>query len=129
MRNIGDDLILGMENALAHVRGEKPAAREKVVPVQIPDSIDVKAIRGALGMTQEGFALRYGFSITNIRNWEQGCRQPEGSARAYLTVISRMPKQVESALRPERPALPRRRKAHRASASQPNYPMAAASQD
>lgn len=120
MRNVGDDLIQGMENALAHVRGKKPAARETVVPVQIPDAIDVKAIRSTLGMTQERFALQYGFSITNIRNWEQGYRQPEGSARAYLTVISRMPKQVESALR----SAPRR-KAHRAAAPEAAYAMAA----
>jgi putative transcriptional regulator len=99
MSKIGDDLILGMENALAHVRGTKRAARETVVRVSIPNAIDVAAIRGQLGLTQESFALRFGFSIKNVRNWEQGCRQPEGSARAYLTVIARNPRAVETALK------------------------------
>ena len=101
MSTVGNDLILGMENALAHARGTKRAARERIVRVIIPDAIDVAAIRGRLGLTQESFALRYGFSIKNVRNWEQGCRQPEGSARAYLTVIDRDPKAVEAALQPQ----------------------------
>jgi putative transcriptional regulator len=98
MRNVGDDLIKGMENALADVRGTKRAARETTVAVAIPERIDVAAIRQKLRMTQAQFALRYGFSVKNIRNWEQGSRQPEGSARAYLTVIARIPRDVEKAL-------------------------------
>jgi len=99
MSKIGDELIFGMENALAHVRGTKRAARETIVPVTIPEVVDVAAIRRRLGFTQEVFAVRFGFSIKNIRNWEQGSRQPEGPARAYLTVIDRDPKAVEAALR------------------------------
>ena len=49
-------------------------------------------------MTQEEFAGRFGFSVNTLRHWEQGKRQPEGSARAYLTVISRAPKSVQKAL-------------------------------
>ena len=30
---VSNDLILGMENAVAYLRGQKPAARETVVPV------------------------------------------------------------------------------------------------
>jgi putative transcriptional regulator len=99
MSKIGDELVLGMENALAHVRGTKRAARETVVPVSIPEAVDVAGIRRRLGFTQEVFAVRFGFSIKNIRNWEQGSRQPEGPARAYLTVIDRAPQAVETALR------------------------------
>lgn len=32
-------------------------------------------------MSQESFANRYGFSVENVRNWEQGIRHLEGSAR------------------------------------------------
>jgi putative transcriptional regulator len=70
-----------------------------VVAVSVPKRVDVARIRRKLRMSQEAFALRYGFSVKNIRNWEQGTRQPEGSARAYLTVIDRAPKMVEKALR------------------------------
>jgi hypothetical protein len=36
MSDIGDDLIRSMENALAHARGKKRAARKTVVAVLIP---------------------------------------------------------------------------------------------
>jgi putative transcriptional regulator len=98
MSKIGDELILGMENAVAHARGLKRAVRETVVPVSIPESVDVASIRRKLGLTQERFALQFGFSVKNVRNWEQGIRQPEGSARAYLVVIDRKPDAVQEAL-------------------------------
>jgi putative transcriptional regulator len=98
MSKIGDELILGMENAVAHARGSKRAARETVVPVSIPNKVDVARIRKKLGLTQEAFALRFGFSVKNVRNWEQGVRQPEGAARAYLVVIDRKPEAVQEAL-------------------------------
>jgi putative transcriptional regulator len=99
MSNVGDELIQGMKNAVAHARGRKRAAREAVIAVSVPRRVDVARIRRRLRMSQEAFALRYGFSVKNIRNWEQGIRQPEGAARAYLTVIERAPKMVERALR------------------------------
>ena len=98
MSGIGDDLIRGMENALAHARGKKRAARKTMVAVSIPKRIDVARIRRKLRMSQDAFAKRYGFSVKNIRNWEQGIRRPEGPARAYLIVIERAPKAVEKAL-------------------------------
>ena len=98
MSKIGEDLILGMENAVAHARGQKRASRETVVPVAIPATVDVAGIRKKLGFSQETFAMRFGFSVKNIRNWEQGVRQPEGPARAYLLVIERKPEAVQEAL-------------------------------
>jgi putative transcriptional regulator len=50
-------------------------------------------------MTQEEFAGEFGFSVNTLRHWEQGKRQPEGPARAYLLVIDRAPKTVQKALR------------------------------
>ncbi len=41
----------------------------------------------------------FGFSIRTIEKWEQGIRQPTGAARAYLIVIDRNPKAVQSALK------------------------------
>lgn len=95
MSKIGDELILGMENAVAHAHGQKRAARETVVPVS---RVDVAGIRRKLGFSQKVFALRFGFSVKSIRNWEQGIRQPEGPARAYLLVIERNPDAVQEAL-------------------------------
>jgi putative transcriptional regulator len=67
--------------------------------VHVPDDIDVRAIRTKLGMTQDEFAGRFGFSVNTLRHWEQGKRQPEGPTRAYLLVIDRAPKAVQKALR------------------------------
>jgi putative transcriptional regulator len=85
----------GLEQALSYARGEGSVRRFRV---HVPDDIDVRAIRVRLKMTQEEFSARFGFSVNTLRHWEQGKRQPEGSARAYLTVISRDPKSVQKAL-------------------------------
>lgn len=99
MSKIGQELIEGMTNALAHVKGDAAKAkRVTTVMVKVPEQVDVAAIRRRLGMSQAVFAARFGFSVKNIRNWEQGQRQPDGPARAYLTVIAREPKAVQKAL-------------------------------
>ena len=67
--------------------------------VHIPSEIDVKRIRGKLGLTQQQFAARFGFNINTLRHWEQGRRVPDGPARAYLMVIDREPQAVQKALR------------------------------
>ena len=61
--------------------------------------VNAKAIRTKLGMTQQAFAARFGFSVNTLRHWEQGKREPEGPTRAYLLVIERAPRVVEKALK------------------------------
>ena len=95
-RSVGEGIIRGLKQALAFAEG---TATEGTYVVHIPPEIDVKAIRGRLGLTQKQFADRFGFNITTLRHWEQGRRVPEGPARAYLIVIDREPKAVEKALR------------------------------
>ena len=67
--------------------------------VVVPPLVDVKKLRGQIGLTQEQFAERYGFSKAAIRNWEQGQRVPEGPARTLLALIERNPKLIERELR------------------------------
>jgi DNA-binding transcriptional regulator YiaG len=38
----------------------------------------IRALRHALGMTQQAFASHLGVSITSVRDWEQGRRKPRG---------------------------------------------------
>lgn len=96
MGKAGDSIRRGLEEALAYARGEADESRYRV---HVPARIDVRAIRTRLGLTQEEFAGRFGFSINTLRHWEQGKRQPEGPARAYLLVIDRAPETVRKALR------------------------------
>jgi putative transcriptional regulator len=93
---VSDGIRRGLEEAVAYAKGK---ADESRYGVHIPEQIDVQAIRTKLGMTQEEFAGRFGFSIKTLRHWEQKQRVPEGPARAYLLVIARDPKAVRRALR------------------------------
>ena len=90
-----DSIQAGLEQAVAYVKGEA----RRGYRVHVPAHVDVKAIRTKLGMTQQAFAARFGFSINTLRHWEQGRREPEGPTRAYLLVIDRAPRVVEKALR------------------------------
>ena len=89
---IGADLIEGMKLVLAHQRGE--VELEQVWP----RPIDVKAIRKRVKMSQAQFSHAYGISKRALQEWEQGGRQPDSAARAYLTVIAREPAVVRRAL-------------------------------
>ena len=95
MSKVADSIRRGLEEAVAYARGEaKPGAYR----VHVPALIDVRAIRTKLGMTQEEFAGRFGFSVNTLRHWEQGKRQPEGPTRACPLFIARAPKAVQKAL-------------------------------
>jgi putative transcriptional regulator len=96
MSEVGEGILRGMEQALAFIEG---TADESQYVVHIPPEIDIKAIRGRLGMTQQEFADRFDFNINTLRHWEQGRRVPDGTARAYLRVIDREPEAVQKALR------------------------------
>jgi putative transcriptional regulator len=88
----GEDLIDGMRLVLAHQRG-------KVQLEQVwPRPVDVKAIRKRVKMSQAEFARVYGISKRALQEWEQGGRQPDSAARAYLTVIAKEPAVVRRAL-------------------------------
>ena len=60
--------------------------------------VDLKKLRRRLGLTQESFAARFGFSLGTLRNWERGRRRPDGPAQILLQVIDREPEAVERAL-------------------------------
>ena len=60
--------------------------------------VDVKAIRTALGLSQDAFAREFNLSVGAVRDWEQGRKQPELGARNYLRVIARHPDIVRSTL-------------------------------
>ena len=51
-----------------------------------------------LRKSQSEFALMIGVSVSTLQNWEQGRRQPDGPARALLTVAAKNPEVVAAAL-------------------------------
>jgi putative transcriptional regulator len=56
-----------------------------------------KIIRRALGLSQEEFAARFHIPIGTLRDWEQGRKEPDAAAKAYLVVIGRNPDVVAAA--------------------------------
>ena len=58
----------------------------------------VKVIRRALDLSQEEFAERFRIPLGTLRDWEQGRKDPDAAARAYLVVIGRNPVAVTEAL-------------------------------
>ena len=90
--SFGADLIEGMKLIAAHKRGEVELERVW------PRPIDVKAIRKHVRMSQAEFSRTYGISKRALQEWEQGGRQPDSAARAYLMVIAKEPAVVRRAL-------------------------------
>ena len=60
----------------------------------------IKIIRRALGLSQEEFSVRFQIPIGTLRDWEQGRKDPDAAAQAYLKVIGRIPSAVVKALQP-----------------------------
>ena len=92
---MGKRLITAMKEVVAHVEGKVALPMRYI---EIPEDVDVKAIRSRLGLSQAEFSRRYAVSQRSLQEWEQGRRRPDGAVRAYLTVIERNPKAVEEAL-------------------------------
>jgi len=83
-------LMIGMQQMLAHARGELKAARVTVVHVP-----NVKAIRKHLAMTQKEFAASFHLPLGTVREWEIGRRVPDQAAQVLLSVIAAKPKLVQ----------------------------------
>lgn len=73
------------------------ASNPDAAPDMAPE-IDVRAIRGAAGMTQAQFAETYEFSIRTVQEWERGAKKPSGPARTLLRAIKADPEGVRRPL-------------------------------
>lgn len=94
-------VIAGIEEALGRHEGQPSKGRTFEVQGWCGESL--RRLRSEkLKLTQQEFALQFGIPIRTLQKWEQGVREPEGPARAYLAVISRIPEAVVEALRSER---------------------------
>ncbi len=93
MSKLFEEMVQGTAEARAYIEGER-----KGFKVTLPAEVDVKAIRKRLSMTQARFSDTFGFSLDAVKHWDGGRRAPESSARAFLTVVSKHPGAVLSAL-------------------------------
>jgi putative transcriptional regulator len=96
MTKFGDDLIEALGEMLADQRGDPVDL--KTHHVQVPETVDVRAIRGHLKMNRKRFATRFGLDERAVQEWEQGRRRPDRTARVLLKVIERHPEAVDDSL-------------------------------
>lgn len=83
-------------NAMREVMERAEAKRE--LRTTIVYVADAKAVRLQLRMSQQEFAKAYRIPLRTLQGWEQGQRQPDAPAVAYLQAIARLPKQIKSAI-------------------------------
>ncbi len=93
MSRLGEELIEGMKEAVAHAKGEATGADVRTIALP-----DVRAIREHLHMSQSEFAEAYRIPLATLQGWEQGRRAPDATASAYLNVIARLPNEARAAL-------------------------------
>lgn len=68
--------------------------------VETPKVVDVRGLRERLRLSREQFAMRYGFEMETLRNWETSRRELDTATRSYLRAISNDPEHVEEAYAP-----------------------------
>ena len=92
---LGRRLVAGLNDALAHARGELALPSYTVT---VPEHVDVAKLRHRLGLSQAAFARTFGLDVTALHAWEQGRRRPDRAARVLLAVIAKEPQAVLRAL-------------------------------
>lgn len=79
----------GLNEAFAHATGKSVGA-----VVHQRKTIDVRAIRDQIGMSESELATSMGVKPSTIRDWERGVRTPRGPARALLDILAKYPEVV-----------------------------------
>lgn len=80
-RDIGEELLQA-------VRDMKRGRAARTHNVEIPVAA---AARAKTGLTQAQFATLLGVSVRTLQEWEQGRREPSGSAKSLLLIALRHP--------------------------------------
>lgn len=88
-------IMQGVKEARTYLEGTADKRRFRV---HVPETVNVRKIRRRLGLSQQDFAQTYGFALSAVRDWEQGRRRPERSARILLKIVEREPEAVTRAL-------------------------------
>jgi putative transcriptional regulator len=93
-KELFDELLASVREGGSILRGTRRASRTARFAEP-----DVRLLRERYRLTQSKFAALMGISVATLRNWEQGRRRPEGSAKVLLRVVARHPEVVlESAV-------------------------------
>lgn len=95
-------------DTLSEERIDADAARDQENPAWHPEDFDkatrpftperITALRRRERLSQAAFAKRYGLSLRQIQDWEQGRKIPSAAVHTLLRVIDREPDAVARAL-------------------------------
>jgi putative transcriptional regulator len=85
-RDIGQEILDGLHEIKAHKAG-KLDLRQRTLQPPPP----ANEIRAKLQLSQTAFAGLMGVSLRTLQDWEQGRRQPAGSARMLLRIAQQHP--------------------------------------
>jgi putative transcriptional regulator len=88
-KELFDELLQSVREGGEILRGEREPSRSFHF-----EEPDIRRLREKHGLSQTRFAALMGISVGTLRNWEQGRRKPEGSARVLLHVVARHPEAV-----------------------------------
>jgi putative transcriptional regulator len=84
-----NELVSSVREGGRILRGKANPSRKFVI-----EAPNVKKIRANYKLSQNEFAALMGISVSTLRNWEQGRRTPEGSARVLLQVAAKHPEVI-----------------------------------
>lgn len=87
-RDIGAEILQGISEIKEWQKGK---LKLRISKVEMPTAGDVAKIRKRLGLSQSAFATFMGVSVATLRNWEQGRREPHGSAKSLLLIADKSP--------------------------------------
>lgn len=92
-KGVFDDTLLGLQDALAYVKGDRSKGRSRVVtapeviPVKEYSKDDIKRLRTERRITQKVFAEIIGVSQKTVEAWETGTNRPTGSVFRLMQLI------------------------------------------
>lgn len=88
-------VVQGLEQAVAHARGEKIGARVTTVAVPTPPkprtAAQIVATRRNIKCSQSTFARMLNVSVKTVQAWEQGVRKPSDAALKLLAIAEKHP--------------------------------------
>ncbi len=88
-KELFDELLQSVREGGEILRGKRRPSRS--LRIEEPD---IRKLRVRYGLSQAKFAALMGISLATLRNWEQGRRKPEGSARVLIRIVDRYPEVV-----------------------------------
>ena len=102
-KRIGESLLRGMQEALAHSKGElalKETVRKYLEPAPKWKTKDIKNLRQeCFHLSQPEFAALLNVKLPTVRSWEQGQKSPSGSAARLLEVFMKSPDVIKKLLK------------------------------